>query len=424
MKQMILVVAFSLLWAGQGRAIGIRDLLDAAARQPGYDVSVMSVRESALQQKRSTSALFPTLGLFGRFESYNSPTNLRPMPPTEVNVQAGESLPFSREILRYGLRFEAPVYVRELYVLRQKAALLKEKAETERQLDLLGRQAAVVSLNSALTYLQGLDKAIDARHASLSKTLEDMAIKVKSGRTPETELLKIRKTLNDLERQRNELAAKRLDTLRELNALTGIALTDPVPMTLVQKPGGTSYLPVAAAQYNADAARKEVERRRAARLPVLSITGTLSGNDGEAYNTDSHIYRSYNEAALVLKIPLFDRSLTTDEAIARVQLEKARKKLAQTRIDTASLADALERKIPIIEKSIELAEQSIADSQRLLAVARVAVRSGRMLLEDYLRYESDVLAAQASLYQAREQRWQILSQQAALYGTDLKGVVK
>jgi hypothetical protein len=47
-----------------------------------------------------------------------------------------------------------------------------------------------------------------------------------------------------------------------------------------------------------------------------------------------------------------------------------------------------------------------------------------MTLEDYLRYESDVLAAQASLYQAREQRWQVLSQQAALYGADLKGVVK
>jgi outer membrane protein TolC len=424
MRQMILVVLLSLLWAGQGQAIGIRDLLDAAARQPGYDVSRMSVRESALQQKRSTSALFPTLGLFGRFESYNSPTNLRPMPPTEVNIQAGESIPFSREILRYGLRFEAPVYVRELYVLRQKAALLKQKSETERQLDLLGRQAAVVSLNSALTYLQGLDKAIAARRASLRKTLEDMALKVKSGRSPESELLKIRKTLNDLEQQRNELTAKRLDTFRELDVLTGITLTDPVPMALVQKPHGTSYLPVAAAQYAADAARKEVERRRAARLPVLSITGMLSGNDGEAYNTDSHIFRSYNEAALVLKIPLFDRSLTTDEAIARVKLEKAKKKLAQTRIDTASLADALARKIPIIEKSIELAEQSIADSQRLLAVARVAVRSGRMTLEDYLRYESDVLAAQASLYQAREQRWQVLSQQAALYGTDLKGVVK
>jgi hypothetical protein len=47
-----------------------------------------------------------------------------------------------------------------------------------------------------------------------------------------------------------------------------------------------------------------------------------------------------------------------------------------------------------------------------------------MTLEDYLRYESDVLSAEAALYQARQQWWQVLSQQAALYGTDLKGVVK
>ncbi|MGA8242740.1 MAG: hypothetical protein WB818_19360 [Desulfobacterales bacterium] len=47
-----------------------------------------------------------------------------------------------------------------------------------------------------------------------------------------------------------------------------------------------------------------------------------------------------------------------------------------------------------------------------------------MTLEDSLRYESDVLSAQAVLYQAQQQRWQVLSQQAALYGTDLKGVVE
>jgi outer membrane protein TolC len=424
MKRFFIVVAFSLLWGGQSRAIGIQDLLDAAAHQPGYDISALTVQESSLQKDRTTAVLFPKLGLFGRFETYNSPTNLRPMPPTEVNVQAGEAIPFSREILRYGLNFETPVYVRELYVLRQKATLLIQKAETDRRLDLLGRQAAVVSLNSALIYLQGLEKAIDSRHASLNKTQEDMALKVKSGRSPESELLKLQKTLNDLDQQRNELAVKRLDTLREIHALTGIELNEPVPMTLAEKPGGSSYLPVAAAQFNADAAQKEVERRRAARFPVLSVTGFVSGNEGQAYNTDSHIYRGYNEAALVLKFPLFDRSLTTDEAIARVQLEKAKKKLAQTRIDMTALADTLDRKIPIIEKSIDLAQKSIADSETLLAVARVAVRSGRMTLEDYLRYESDALVAQAALYQARLQRWQILTQQAALYGTDLKGVVQ
>ncbi|MDZ7596947.1 MAG: hypothetical protein U5J82_01265 [Desulfobacterales bacterium] len=71
-----------------------------------------------------------------------------------------------------------------------------------------------------------------------------------------------------------------------------------------------------------------------------------------------------------------------------------------------------------------MAEKSIADSETLLAIAQVAVRSGRMTLEDYLRYESDVLAAQAMRFQARQQWWQVLSQQAALYGIDLRGVVE
>ena len=414
-----------LIVPGVSSAVDIHELLDAAARQPGYEISTLSVQESGLQQDRASAALFPKIGLFGRAEIYNSPTNLRPVTPTEAGVAAfGESVPFSEEILRYGLSFEAPVYVHEIYVLRRKTDLLRQKTETDRQLDLLGRQAAVVSLNSALTFLQGLEKAIEARHASLNKTLEDMALKVKTGRSPESELVKIQKTLNDLDQQANELATKRLDTLREIHALTGMELTEPVDMTLTKKPSGASYLPVDAAQYNADAAQKEVERRRAARYPTLSVTGFLSGNDGKAYNTDSHIHRSYNEAALVLKIPLFDRSLSTDEAIARVQAQKAQKQLAQTRIDVAALADSLDRKIPILEKSIDLAQKSIADSETLLSVATVAVRSGRMTLEDYLRYESDVLSAQAALYQTRQQRWQVLSQQAALYGTDLKGVVK
>ena len=140
-----------LIVPGVSSAVDIHELLDAAAQQPGYEISSLSVRESGLQQEKATAALFPKLGLFGRAEIYNSPTNLRPMPPTEINIQAGDSIPFSREIVRYGLSFDAPVYVHELYVLRRKSNLLRQKAEVDRQLDMLGRQAAVVTLNSALT---------------------------------------------------------------------------------------------------------------------------------------------------------------------------------------------------------------------------------------------------------------------------------
>ena len=424
MKRPIFLAVLTALWSTNCWAVSIGDLFEAVAQQPGFAVSALSVEENSLQEERAAAALYPKLGLFGRLESYNSPTNLRPMPPTEVNVLAGDAIPFSREILRYGLNFDAPVYVRELYVLRQKAMLLQKKAETERQLDQLGRQASVVSLNSALIYLQALESAIDARRVSLRKTIEDMALKVKIGRAPESELLKIQKSLNELDQQRNELDSKRLDTLRELHTLTGMELRAAVDMTLVRQPGGSIYLPVTAAQYNSEAMAKNLESRRAARWPTLSVTGFVSGNDGEAYNTDSHIDRSYHEIALVLKFPLFDRTLSTDQSIAGVQLQKAKKQLEQTRLDMAALANTLDRKIPILEQSIRLADKTVAASQSLLTVARVAMDSGRMTMEDYLGYESDVLAAQAGLYQAHQQKWQIVAQQAVLFGMDLQGVVQ
>ena len=93
--------------------ISIGDLFEAVAQQPGFAVSALSVEENSLQEERAAAALYPKLGLFGRLESYNSPTNLRPMPPTEVNVLAGEAIPFSREILRYGLNFEEPLSVED-----------------------------------------------------------------------------------------------------------------------------------------------------------------------------------------------------------------------------------------------------------------------------------------------------------------------
>jgi len=424
MKPFFSLVALLLIWSAQSRAADIHDLLDAAARQPGYEVSAMSVQESALRQESAMAALFPKFGLFGRAEIYNSPTNLRPMSPTEVNIQAGDPIPFSREILRYGLTLEVPVFVKELYVLRQKAAELNAKAQLDRRLDLIGRQSAVIVLNSTIAYFERLAEAIGGRRKSLEQTRDDIALKVRNGRLAESELTKIETTINDLDLQANDLQAKRLDVLREIKALTGIELSEAAPMSLTSKPSPSPFLQVQAQQKQVEAAQKELERRQATRYPTLSFNGYLSGNDGEAYNTDSHIYRSYNAAALVLKFPLFDRPLTTDEAIASVQWQKAKKQLAQTQIEVQALADSLDRKLPVVERSVDLAGKSIANNETLLAVARVTIRSGRMTMEDYLRYESNLLAAHANLYQARQQRWQILAQQAALYGTDLKGVVK
>jgi len=413
-----------LILRGEAWAIDIQTLLEAVDRQPALEVRTLSIEESALQQESAAALLFPKIGAFGRAEIYNSPTNLRPMAPTEVNIQAGDAIPFSREILRYGLTLEVPVFVKEIYVLRQKAAALNAKAQLDRRLDLIGRQSAVVVLNSTLAYFERLAESIGGRRKSLEQTRDDIVLKVRKGRLAGSELTKIETTINDLDLQANDLQAKRLDVLREINALTGIELAGSASMSLTSKPSPSPFLQVQAQQKQVAAAQKELDRRRATRYPTLSFNSYVSGNDGEAYNTDSHIYRSYNAAALVLKLPLFDRSLATDEAIASVQWQKAKKQLAQTQIEAQALANSLDRKLPVVERSVDIADKSIINNKTLLAVATVAIRSGRMTMEDYLRYESNLLAAQANLYQSRQQRWQILAQQAALYGTDLKGVVK
>ena len=172
------------------------------------------------------------------------------------------------------------------------------------------------------------------------------------------------------------------------------------------------------------AAHKELSQRRATLYPTVSLFGSVSGNQGEAYNTDSDISRFYASAGLVVRFSVFDGSRWTDEAIAKVQLRKQEKKLAATKIELHALADNLRKKLPVVNRSIALAEQSVKNDEELLSIARVAHASGRMTTEDYLHYESQLLAAEAALYQARQEYWQILAQKAVLYGTDLRGVVR
>jgi outer membrane protein TolC len=413
-----------LLYSAQTHAADITALLDAAARQPGVVVSELAEQESMLRKEAVKSALYPKVNLFGKAEAYNSPTNLRPMPPTEVNIEAGDSIPFSREILRYGLSLEVPLYVKKLYVLSEKLQLLAEEAGIANSINLVTREAAVVSLNSVYQYLASLDKAIVARLKSLAKTHEDISLKVKNGRAPEAELIKIETSINDLEQQRNDLTVRMLDVRKDLSKLTGITVEGPVAMALKEGLAPGYFIEVKKAEKEVAAAQKEVMARRAARFPTLSLYGMVSGNDGQAYNTDSHIFRSYNFIGLALNFPLYDKTLTKDEEIARIQLKKSQKQLEEVKIELIAIENNLKEKLPIIDRSLQLAEQSVKNDEQLLAIARVAYNSGRMTTEEYLRYESQVLAAQSVMHKAVDERWQVVARQAVLYGTDLRGVVE
>ncbi len=413
-----------LLPATPAPAFTIQELLEATAKQPGVAASELAAKEGSLREKAATAALFPRINAFGKAEFYNSPTNLRPMPPTEVNVQAGDSIPFSRDILRYGLTLDMPLFVKSLYDLRQKAARLAEKANLAHVLELSSRKAAVVADNSGLAYLLGLDKAIDARLVSLAKTREDMELKVKVGRMAEVELLKVENSINDLSAQKNDLAAKILDVRKDLETLTGLEISDPAPMSLTGELIPAPYLGEKIAEKDTAAAREELRRSKSARYPGLYLTGSLSGNDGEAYNTDEHIYRDYDVIGLTIQMPLFDYGLSVEQSIAQSRLHKAEKELESIRINLTAQEKNLKGKLPVFEESRTIAAKTLANSEQILAVARLALEQGRTTTEEYLRQEAQVLAARAALYQAENDKWRVISQLAVLYGADLEGVVQ
>jgi len=73
----------------------ITSLLEGLKKQPDIEASALNVKAADMQLKQAHAELYPTVSAFGSYTSFNSPTNLRPMTPTEVNIAAGDSRRFN-----------------------------------------------------------------------------------------------------------------------------------------------------------------------------------------------------------------------------------------------------------------------------------------------------------------------------------------
>jgi outer membrane protein TolC len=427
MRRWMVTVALVLFAASplsQASALDMASLLTAAREQPDIQEKELAVAEADLRVTEAYAALFPKVNVFGRYENYNSPTPLRPFFPTEGNAARGDSLEFSRMISRVGAIAQMPLYVKTLYTVADQVKLLKDKAVTTKQIDLVRKEATVVALNSLFTSLIRSDAALTARETSLQNTLAMTERKVALGRAAEAERLKIQKAMSDLAQQHNDLRLKILDVQRDLRKLTGVPLDVPVPMQKIADVQPGSFVALRVLEADLAVAQKDVQRAREQFYPTLSVEGGLSLNEGTAYNTDQHVERSYNFVALVLRIPLFDKTLFSANDIANVKVQRAEQTLEQNKRDLSALAQNLQDKGPVLARSLTVAQEIVETQTRLLTLARVAYRNERLTTEEYLRYEADVLQAEAGLYQAQNDQWQVLAQQAVLYGMALTGVVQ
>jgi len=425
MKMFIRIALFLFFISGIAHATDITTLLKAVKDQPEVKFEELSVAKSKETVKKGYAPLFPKIYAVGSYENYNSPTNFRPLPPTEVNIAAGESIPFSDEIFRYGVKASMPIFVKEIYDTGKQLKTLTQVSEIQEKITLIQNESVVLSLNSSLLYLKQTEHFIKERIASLEETRKILDIGFKNGRFPESEVFKIDKTIKSLHLQLSDISSKEIDVTRDIYSVTGIQIDAPVPMTLKETLlAQGDYIALSLAQKDVDAAEIGVKVKKDYLFPKLVLNGFYTKNYGDAYNTGESIDRDYGAISVNITFPFFDRTPYMDEKIAKIDLKKAKEKYRKTKKDLDAKAKSIDQRKPVIEDAIGRAKKNIELAEEILNISKVSFKNRRMTIEDYLVYEIDLLQAKADLSLWKSKQWNLVAEQAVLYGQNLFGVVQ
>jgi hypothetical protein len=93
-------------------------------------------------------------------------------------------------------------------------------------------------------------------------------------------------------------------------------------------------------------------------------------------------------------------------------------------MELSSQARQLQNGLLLISNSLELLRSSIKEKEELLAIAKVSYASDQMSMEDYLKYEDDLVLEQSQLFKTEAQHWQTLVKLAVIYGNNIEEIVK
>jgi len=402
------------------------DLFAALREQPVTALDTLKANDSALGVQAVHDRFYPVLSGVMRYEEYNSPTNLRPLPPTESALLLANdgSIPFSEMISCIGVIISMLIFTKELFSLGKQAASLSDSAQVKKRLSFLERQALLVGADANLVHLESLIKALELRRASLKKTWDDITLQVETGRLPETEKIQLDEALNQIDISFLQTAQQQSELQKNIESLTGILLEEPAPLQLngVLKEGELFALKpleknIAAREFGLQAAKDKL-------FPSIVGTGQWFHNYGEAYNTGEDVDNEYGVLALSLQVPLFNKPAYTEIERAKIKLRWEKMSLARTKIELEAKARNLSRTLDLLGRSRALAQKSVTHQRHLLNVAKVAYSSRRMDQEEYLRFEEKVLTAEANYYLTEARWWETFASLAVLYGNNLDELIQ
>jgi outer membrane protein TolC len=402
-------------------------LFDSLKVNPQYKSNEIIMEKALLNKSLANSMLFPKIDAFGKYDYANTPVGMMPIAPNDMMAMVKDqnvAQPFSQNIFRVGVGFSMPIFVKSIFTMAEKAKMMYQSAEVKADIDLLKNEAIIVSSNANLIYIESLDKALDKKRESLKTVEEIVEIKVKNGRAPESALLKIKNGINNIDLTRAQIALNRAKSISTIQTLTGLKLDSAVVMIQVNNYTSGDLKVLEPMERKVEATKLGVRAEKEKLYPALVLNGNYNHAYANAYNNDGVVNTDFATVGVTLKIPLFERDQYKKMKIEKINVVEQQNELDRMRLEFSAQASQLENSLVIIINSEELYRQSILDKEELLNIAKVSYKSDRMSIEDYLKYEDDLILEKSNLYKIEAQKWQTLMKLAVIYGNNIEEIVK
>lgn len=404
-------------------SLDMKELLNSVVNQPDAKFDELHLIKFQAEIEKLNGVLYPEFSANISYEYHNSPVNLRPMTPTEINP-ALDSIPFSKGILKEGIDFKMPLYLKEIYALKNKIKTSSEQFSFIKKLNTITKQATVLSLNATLMYLEKNILLTENRIKSLESVREHVKMKVDTGRWPEAEIYKIDNSITKLINIKNQFQFTLLEILSEINILTGIELTASLPMTLEQNIPKGENLKLQIAQKEIEIALKTYDANISKYYPSFYFSGSFYRNEGEAYNNGNYIKRDFGTVMINLKIPIFDKKLISDAKSSKIDIKKAEQKFIKARQEVGATGKKVDAQLKVVKENINIANKAVENDKKLLEIAKLSYSDRRISTEEYLRYETSLLESKANVSNYTAQYWKLIAEQAILNGIFLSEVIK
>ena len=402
------------------------ELFDALKNHSQTKSDEMVIEKAKIARSQARAKLYPTINLFGAFDNYSTPTGLVPVPPNTLVglVRDSSTQPFSYNIYKGGANFSMPIFVKSIYSTADKARALQKSAQSKKRINLLQNEAVIVGSNANLEYLQALKKSLDIKEQSLLETEKTLKIKVDNGRSPASALYKIDDSLNQVSIAKNSIDLQKQKLISSIEAITGIRLDNPIQMQETSQLKSGELASLQPLQEKVKASRIGVRIEKEKLYPTVVAHGSYAFSSATAYNNNQDVNEKYGDVGLFINIPLLSMSQYEEISKSKIELRADEIALEKLRDELSARENMLQTSLPLLDNSIKLSHESVHNKEKLLAIAKVNYKSGRLSTEEYLRYEDDVVDAKAKLYQAKAEKWQTMMELAVIYANNIEEIVQ